>query len=78
MTDTTQNNEKKPLRQKYIITGGLFVLLIMSVLIFIIFSQNQKPDPESEKIIREIATEEIFSLTKIKKDVTVHTKLGYL
>ncbi len=68
MTDTMHNNEMKQTRRKYIITGGLFVLLIMSVLIFIIFSQNQKPDPASEAIIRKLVSINLYSETIMETD----------
>ncbi len=46
-------NYKKSLRRKYIITAGIFLLFITPVFIFILLSQNPKPDPASERIIRE-------------------------
>ena len=50
-----QTYKNKPSRRKYIIAAGIILLLITPVLVFIFLSQNQKPDPASEKIIRGIA-----------------------
>jgi len=49
----TQTDKKKSSRLKYIIAAGIILLLITPVFIFILLSQNPKPDPASEKIIRE-------------------------
>ncbi|MBN2590402.1 MAG: hypothetical protein JXA96_11115 [Sedimentisphaerales bacterium] len=50
--------KKKPFRRKYIITTVLIPLLIIAVLIFILRTQEQKPDPASEAVIRaEVAAQ---------------------
>jgi Leucine-rich repeat (LRR) protein len=55
MNDTMiQQNEiqKKPSLRIYIIVAGIILLLITPVLSFILLSQEQKPDPAIEKVIR--------------------------
>jgi hypothetical protein len=44
--------KKKFSQRKYIIASAF--LLIIAALVFIYFTQEQKPDPVSEKVIREI------------------------
>jgi Leucine-rich repeat (LRR) protein len=54
--ETEQNNlNKKPSSRKYKIAACFIFLLIVSSLIFIGINQEPKPDPESERIIREAA-----------------------
>lgn len=54
-------------RQKIII-GILALLLMIAAMVFILHTQEQKPDPASERIIRELAERELSSITKIRKD----------
>jgi hypothetical protein len=47
---------KKPYRKTYILAAGIILLLIIAALVFIWFTQEDpRPDPASEKIIREAA-----------------------
>ncbi len=73
MTDTMQNKEKKPSRRKYIIAAGMFVFLTMSALVFIIFSQNQKPDPASEALIRQLVSVNLHIKTIMETDPNSYT-----
>ncbi len=50
---------KKLSKRKYILAAVFLTLLITPALIFIMLSQKQKPDPESEKIIRDIVAKQI-------------------
>ena len=52
-------SKKKPSRRKYIIAAGIIFLLITPIFIFILLSQNQKPDPESERVIREAVAKQL-------------------
>ncbi len=60
---TTQNHEdtpKIPSYRRYIIAAFLIPLIIIAALVFIWFTQEEhKPDPASEKIIREAAAEQL-------------------
>jgi hypothetical protein len=48
----------KPSRRKYII-AAIIALLIITALVFIWFNREQKPDPDSEAIIRRLAAEQL-------------------
>ena len=52
-----QNNNKKPSQRRYIIAGGL--LLIFAVYLYTVLTYKAKSDPESEKIIRQIAASQL-------------------
>lgn len=58
MIQKNKNIGKLSLR-KYIIAAGIVLLLIIPVLIFILLPHNPKPDPASEKIIREVAAKQL-------------------
>jgi Leucine-rich repeat (LRR) protein len=47
------NIQKKSSRRRYIIAAGFILLLIIVVLVFSLFQTEPKPDPASEKLIRE-------------------------
>ncbi len=53
------NTQKKLLHRRYLIAAVIASLLIMSILILIVLTQTQKPDPASEKIIREAAASQL-------------------
>lgn len=56
--DTDQNIKGKNLSKRKYILGAVFLLLLLTpVLVFVMF--NSKSDPASEKIIREIAAEQL-------------------
>ena len=52
-----QNNNKKPSRRKKIIAGGL--LFIFAAYLYTVLTYEPKSDPESEKIIRQIAASQL-------------------
>ncbi|MBN1974208.1 MAG: hypothetical protein JW787_11250 [Sedimentisphaerales bacterium] len=58
MNNETENNvkDKKPSKRTYIIAAVCFVLLLIGALIVASLNQEPKPDPESEKIIRQAAS----------------------
>ena len=63
--------EKKPFRRKVVITAIVPLLVIISALIFIYFTQQEpklKPNPASGAIIRQLAAKQLFAETGIKKD----------
>lgn len=63
-----QNNIKiKPFRQKHKLIDLVIVLSILVGIVFILLMREQKPDPESEKVIREIAASQ---LNKDPNDLT--------
>ncbi len=53
-------NKKKPSRREYIIAAGIIFLCIITGLIYRAMTWEPKPDPESEKIIRELASREVY------------------
>ena len=59
MKDTMRNKEKKPSRHRYIIPAVLFLLLIFAGCMYVVLSYEPKPDPASERIIREIVAEKL-------------------
>ncbi len=57
-----ENNEKiqrsivkKPFRKKYIFAAAVLILLLSAALVFIYLTQELKPDPNSEIVIRKAA-----------------------
>jgi Leucine-rich repeat (LRR) protein len=55
----SSDNEKKHSIRKYILPAGIILLLVISALVFICFTQEPKPDPESEKIILEAVAKQL-------------------
>ncbi|MBN1974382.1 MAG: hypothetical protein JW787_12135 [Sedimentisphaerales bacterium] len=51
--------EKKLFKRKYILATAVLSLLIIAALVFNWFNNEQKPDPASEKIIREAAAAQL-------------------
>ncbi len=49
------NTQQKSSHRKYIISTVVILLLITFALVLFVFTQTRKPDPASEKIIREAA-----------------------
>ena len=56
MNKTLKN---KSSNKKYIVAAVSILLLIAAALVFIYFTQEQKSDPASEKIIREAAAKQL-------------------
>lgn len=52
-TEKLNDSQTKPSWRKHTLAAVIFLLLITAALVFIYFRQEQKPDPASEKIIRE-------------------------
>jgi hypothetical protein len=71
MTDTTQNNEKKPSRRKYTLAAAASLLLIFAALVFILATQESNPDPESEAIIRELVSINLYYKTQMEIDPNI-------
>ena len=61
MTDKELEQEriKKSSHRKYLIAGVVILLLITLALVLFVFIQTRRPDPESEKIIREAAAAQL-------------------
>ena len=62
MKDTIEkvsNSKKKPTRRKYIIAAVVLLLCIIAGLVYRAITWEQKPDPESERIIRQIVAEQL-------------------
>ncbi|MBN1974207.1 MAG: hypothetical protein JW787_11245 [Sedimentisphaerales bacterium] len=70
MNNETEKNvtKKKPSRQKYIIASVCFALFVIVALVEAIFDQEPKPDPDSEKVIRLAAAEQLRFQAKIEKE----------
>ena len=64
----TTTIKKKLSRLRYIIASAIFVLLIFASLVFILFTQQQKPDPASEQVLRQAAASQLKDQTNIEKD----------
>ncbi|MEJ2647634.1 MAG: leucine-rich repeat domain-containing protein [Sedimentisphaerales bacterium] len=58
-SETVKDIKKKSTHRKYIIPAVGILLLIAASLVFIYFTQGQKSDPASEKIIRQAAARQI-------------------
>ncbi len=56
---TEQSKIKKTSSRKYRIAAIVILLLITSALVLFVFTQTRKPDPASEKIIREAAAAQL-------------------
>ncbi len=75
MNDTMEkqnHSKKKPSHKRYIIAAACFFLITAGLVLFV-FTQKQKPDPASEKVIREAATYWLMdgkSPYKIPNDLT--------
>lgn len=52
------NETEKSSHCRYI-AAAVICLLMFSVFVFILFTQEQKPDPDSEKVIREVAAKQL-------------------
>ena len=52
------NSKKKLIRLKFII-AAVFLLLIIAVMVIIVFTEEQKPDPASEKILRQLVSSQL-------------------
>jgi len=52
--------KKKQFRRKYIFAAVTLLLLITASLVFIYFTQKQKPDPASEAVIRAEAAAQLY------------------
>ncbi len=50
---------KRPFSQRYIIAAVAAAFVILAALVYINFAQDDKPDPASEKIIREAAAKQL-------------------
>jgi len=57
-----QTDKNKPSRRKYIIASGFILLLITPVIIFILLSQNPKPDPASEKLFARLQQNNLIKI----------------
>lgn len=58
-TEKQNDMQKKPSHRRYITAAVVILLLITSALVLFVFTQTRKPDPASERIIREAAAAQI-------------------
>ena len=62
---------------RYIIAAVLIPLVIIAALVFILVTQGQKPDPLSDKLIREALARELRITAHIKKDPNDFTERDF-
>jgi internalin A len=68
-----EKNETKPFRSlchrwRYILAAVLILLLLITSLVFIWFTEENKPDPSSERILRLFAAAQLKVLTRLDMD----------
>ncbi len=67
--ETEQNmKEKKSSKRKYLIAAVCVVLFAIVALVVASLNQEQKPDPESERVIRQFAARRLYEETGLKKE----------